>query len=89
MLAIGLAFVGTVIGIALRIRAFLYTGVAFFVLNVGAQLIEFYPDQQLGRALVLLTLGLVITGGMITFNVKREAVMSRVRAVRSDLAAWQ
>ena len=37
---------GIVIGIPFRIRAFLYVGVPFLVLNVGAQLIEFYPKQR-------------------------------------------
>lgn len=87
--AIGLAIAGIVIGIAFRIRAFLYAGVAFLVLNVGAHLIEFYPEQRLGRAVLLLTLGVFITGGMITFNIKREAIMQRVRGIRTDLADWQ
>ena len=37
---------GIVIGIPFRIRAFLYAGVPFLVLNVRAQLIEFYPEQR-------------------------------------------
>ena len=89
VLAVGLAIAGIVIGISFRVRAFLYVGVAFLVLNVGAQLVEFYQEQRLGRALVLLVLGVVITGGMIAFNIKREAIMQRVRAMRTDLAEWQ
>lgn len=88
-LAVGLAIIGIGVGIMVRIRAFLYAGVAFLVLNVGAQLLVFYPEQRLGRAVLLLVLGMVITGGMILFNIKREAIGRRIRGLRADLAEWQ
>ena len=89
VLALALALAGIVAGVALRIRAFLYGGVAFLVLNVAGQLIRFYPEQSLSRALILLGLGTAITVGMVLFNLKREAILRRVRIVRADLAAWQ
>lgn len=89
VLALALALAGILIGIALRIRAFLYTGVAFLVLNVGGQLLQFYPDRGISRALILLGLGAVITGGMVLFNLKREAILQRIRIMRADLAAWE
>ncbi|MBK1718855.1 hypothetical protein CKO27_14610, partial [Thiocystis violacea] len=88
-IALGLALGGIVLGIALRIRAFLYGGVAFLVLNVIGQLLRFYPDQGIGRALILIGLGALITGGMVLFNLKREAILQRVRIVRADLADWE
>ena len=89
VLALALALVGIVAGVALRIRAFLYAGVAFLVLNVGGQLIRFYPEQAMSRALILLGLGTVITVGMVLFNLRREAILRRVRIMRADLAAWE
>ncbi len=89
ILALGLAFSGIMIGIALRIRAFLYAGIAFLVLNVIGQLFRFYPEQNLNRALILLGLGTVITLGMVIFNLKREAILQRIRLVHADLAAWE
>ncbi|MCP5419401.1 MAG: hypothetical protein H6970_08630 [Gammaproteobacteria bacterium] len=88
VLALGLNLLGVVVGIALRIRAFLYTGVAFLVLNVGGQLLPYYPEQGLARALVLIAVGVVVTVGMVGFNLKREAIMRRVRIIRADLADW-
>ncbi len=88
-LALGLALAGIVLGIALRIRAFLYAGVAFLIVNVGGQLLRFYPEQGISRALILLGLGATITGGMVLFNLKREAILQRVRIMRADLAAWE
>ena len=88
VLALALALTGIVAGIALRIRAFLYAGVAFLVLNVIGQLLRFYPEQGLSRALILLGLGATITVGMVVFNLKREAILRRIRIARADLAGW-
>ena len=89
VLALALALLGVLAGIALRIRAFLYAGVVFLVLNVAGQLLRFYADQSMGRALILLGLGAVITAGMVVFNLQREAILRRVRILRADLAAWE
>ncbi|AFL74397.1 hypothetical protein [Thiocystis violascens] len=89
VLALALAFLGILLGIALRIRAFLYAGVVFLIFNVIGQLVQFYPDQGIGRALILIGLGATITGGMVIFNLKREVILRRVRILRADLAAWE
>jgi len=88
-LALALALAGMLIGIALRIRAFLYAGVAFLVLNISGQLLRFYPEQGMSRALILLGLGASITMGMVLFNLKREAILQRIRIARADLAGWE
>jgi len=86
--ALGLSLAGIVLGIALRTRAFLYAGLSFFVLNIVGQLIMLFPEQRLTRALILLALGTLITGGMIWFNLQREAMLQRLRLLRADLATW-
>ncbi len=88
VLALALALVGIVAGVTLRIRAFLFAGVAFLVLNVMGQLVRYYPEQGMSRALILLGLGTTITVGMVLFNLKREAILRRVRIMRADLAEW-
>ena len=87
-LALMLSVLGIVVGIGLRTRAFLYSGVIFLVLNVLGQLVQLYPEQRLGRALVLMGLGATITGLMIWFNIRRELIMERVRIFRADLESW-
>ncbi|HCK81781.1 MAG TPA: hypothetical protein PK880_08665 [Candidatus Competibacter sp.] len=89
VLALGLALAGVILGVALRVRAFLYAGVAFLVLNVAGQLIRFYPEQSLSRALILIGLGALITVGMVLFNLKKEEIMRRIRIMYADLAAWE
>jgi hypothetical protein len=86
--ALGVSLVGIIIGIALRTRAFLYAGTSFLVLNIVGQLIVLFPEQRLTRAIVLLALGTLITGGMIWFNIQREAILQRIRIFRADLAMW-
>lgn len=89
VLALALALIGVALGIALRIRAFLYAGVAFLVLNVVGQLVRFYPEQGMSRALILIGLGAAITAGMVAFNLQREAILRRVRIMRADLDQWE
>ncbi|MCP5158362.1 MAG: hypothetical protein H6974_13380 [Gammaproteobacteria bacterium] len=89
LLALALALTGILLGIALHIRAFLYAGVAFLVLNVSGQILRFYPEQGISRALILLGLGAAITASMVLFNLKREAILQRIRIMRADLAEWE
>jgi hypothetical protein len=89
VLALFLSLLGVVLGLALRTRAFLYSGVTFFALNVVGQLILLFPEQRLGKAIVLLVLGVAITGGMIWFNAQHELLLRRIRIVRADLATWE
>jgi hypothetical protein len=88
VLALALSLSGIMVGIMLRARAFLYSGTAFLLVNVLGQLLQLYPDQRLGRALVLMTLGASITGTMIWFNLKREMILTRIRVFRADLETW-
>jgi hypothetical protein len=87
--ALGVSLAGVIIGIALRTRAFLYAGTSFFVLNVLGQLILFFPEQRLARAIVLLGLGTLITGSMIWFNMQRQAILQRLHLARTELTTWQ
>jgi hypothetical protein len=88
-LALAVSLAGILLGISLRIRAFLYAGVVFLVLNVAGQLILLYPEHRLGKALLLMGLGTLITGAMIWFNLKRELFLQQIRVFRADLAQWE
>jgi hypothetical protein len=88
MVVLVMSLVGIILGIALRTRAFLYGGVTFLLLNILGQLILLFPEQRLGKAIVLLVLGAVITGGMIWFNLQRELILQRLRIFRADLETW-
>ncbi|MCI5146433.1 MAG: hypothetical protein D3923_13125 [Candidatus Electrothrix sp. AR3] len=88
-LALGLSLIGIILGIALRVRAFLFTGVIFFLLNITGQLVNFYPQERLSKAILLMVLGGVIAGGMIWFSMQREIIMRQIRLIRVDLAEWE
>ncbi|QTA92726.1 Uncharacterized protein dnm_088150 [Desulfonema magnum] len=84
-----LSLVGVAMGIILRIRAFLYGGVIFMVLNIAGQLFLFYSRQNVGKGVVLILLGSLILVGMIWFNIRREDILKRIRIVRADLEQWK
>ena len=56
---------------------------------MAGQIVLLFPEQRLGKAIILLTLGTGITGAMIWFNAQREAIVQRVRVFRSDLVQWE
>ncbi|QTA78664.1 Uncharacterized protein dnl_08920 [Desulfonema limicola] len=89
ILAVGLGLAGIISGIGMQIRAFLYGGLIFVVMNVMGQLLRFYPDGRLEKGIILVTLGSLIMIGMIWFNIRREDILSRIRIFRADLAEWE
>lgn len=89
ILAMVLSVAGILLGIALRTRAFLYAGVSFLLLNVLGQLIRFYPEQGLGKAIVLMVMGTIIIGTMIWFNMKRVAILQRINAIQVEMQSWE
>jgi hypothetical protein len=88
ILALSLSLAGVILGIALRIRVFLYISTIFLVFNVVGQLLQFYPEGRLGKAIVLMILGGLITIGMIWFSIQREAFQQRIYLMRTHLATW-
>jgi hypothetical protein len=89
VLALGLSLGGILLGIALRVRAFLYTGTIFLMLNVFGQLVSLYPQERLERAIVLMIAGGIIIVAMIWFSIQREALLRRIHFLREDLARWE
>jgi hypothetical protein len=89
VLVLLLSLAGTAAGIGLRVRAFLYGGIIFMVLNVLGQLVLFYSRQTVGKGIVLMAMGTLILAGMIWFNIKREDILKRVRIFRADLYQWE
>jgi hypothetical protein len=89
ILALALSFAGILLGISLRIRAFLYAGVCFLLLNVIGQLIRFYPEQALGKAIILMTIGTAILCSMIWFNLKKAEILQRISLLRAELQDWE
>jgi hypothetical protein len=88
-IAMGGSLIGLMLAIAFRIRALLYTSNLFLVLNVLGQLLQYYPEQTLGKALLLIGFGFVLGGGMLIFSLKREQIRQRWHLMRADLGDWQ
>lgn len=88
-LALLLSLAGVAGGIAFRIRAFLYAGIIFMVMNVMGQLFFFYSAQSLGKGVLLVGMGTLIMAGMIWFNVQREIIIRRFRIFQTELESWE
>ncbi|MBF0100583.1 MAG: hypothetical protein HQK77_06705 [Desulfobacterales bacterium] len=87
-LILALSLTGIILGIAMRIRAFLYGGVIFMLINITAQLIRFYPQQALGKGILLIGIGAVILMSMIWFNLKKEIILKQIQLIRTDFDRW-
>jgi hypothetical protein len=88
LIVLVLSLTGVLVGIASRIRAFLYTGVSSLVCNIGWQLLMLFPEQRLSQAVILLVLAGLLAGVMTWFNLQREEILRRVRVFRTDLETW-
>ena len=86
---LALSLVGIAVGISLRIKPFVYTGIAFLVLNVIGQLgLQFHQEGGLTRAAILIGVGILVLGIMIFFNIHRERILRRYREFLVD-AHWE
>ncbi len=88
-LALALSLGGIILGIAFRIRAFLYMGTVFLTVFIASQLLQFYPEDSLSKGLIFMGLGLLIIGAMFVIQLKREALMQQWQRWREDLQQWQ
>ncbi len=80
-----LSLLGTAAGIALRVRPFVFIGLAFLVLNVIGQLgLQFQHESGIVRAVILIAVGVLILGVMIFFNVHRERILRQYRIFLTD-----
>ena len=80
-----LSLVGTAFGIALRVRPFVFVGLAFLVLNVIGQLgLHFHREGGIVRAVILIGVGVLILAAMMFFNVHRERLLHQYRSFRSN-----
>jgi hypothetical protein len=85
VLSLLLAFVG----VALRVRPFVYIGSAFLVINVLGQLgLQVHSQGGIVRAVILIAVGFAVMGIMIFFNIKRESLLRRYRSFQSD-TSWE
>ncbi len=86
---VAVCVVGVVVGVALRIRSYVYLGTAFMVTCVVANLVRFGTrDRHVGAAF-LTVLGLGVVAFMVLFTAKRAELLSRYERVREMLDTWE
>jgi hypothetical protein len=83
-----LCLVGVIAGTLLRVRAYLFLGGLFLLLDIGAHVAHAgLQDQRVGFALMTV-LGLGILGGMAAVTLRREAAQRLARRLADTLRAW-
>jgi hypothetical protein len=84
-----LSLAGIVAGIALRIKPFIYTGLAFLVMNVVFQVgLQFQRTGGIVRAVILIGTGIVVLSVMVFFNIHRERILQQYRMFLAD-QSWE
>ena len=84
----GMCMIGVAAGTLFRVRAYLFLGGLFLLLDIGAHVaFAGLRDQRLGFAVMTL-LGLLILGAMAAFSLRREAAARLTRAARRVLREW-
>lgn len=80
---------GVGVGVAMRIRSYVYLGTGFLVSTIISNLVVFgVRDSRVG-ALFLLVLGMLVVGFMIYLTAQRAQVLARYERVRNMLATWE
>jgi hypothetical protein len=84
-----LSLAGITLGVSLRIKPFIYVGIAFLIVNVIGQLgLQFHREAGVMRAVILIGVGLAVLAMMIFFNIHRERILSRYRRFTVD-TTWE
>ncbi len=84
-----LSFLGIGIGIALRIRAFLYLGTIFLVMDLLAQVVIQSYQNSLFKWLCILLTGILIILLAAFFERKREKVLQKIEDLAKVLESWE
>lgn len=78
-----------IVGLALRIRAFLYVGTVSFILKVLRQLWLFISDESLLLWALGIVLGLLLIWIAATFEARRSQAIAFVQYWITELEAWE
>jgi hypothetical protein len=88
-LTIGFSLAFVLLGIALRIRAFLYIGTIAFILRVLRQVQTFIQDDSLVLWAVGIAIGSLFIWVALTFEARRSQFIAFVQYWLTELEAWE
>jgi hypothetical protein len=89
-----IAITGAVIGIALQIRIYLYSGTAFFFFNAITLLVHVITKQPAGHikliaGVAFLIIGILLTASFLIFQMKRQMILDKIEALKLELQGWE
>ena len=80
---------GMVAGTLLRVRIYVWMGVAFLAVDLLLNMLRHGLAQPHLGALFLTLTGLLIVAGMVIFTLERERILARYSAVFNELRTWE
>jgi len=83
----GLSVAGVMVGVALRIRPFLYLGTMFLALSIFTMI--YYASAELHWTWIWYVAGILLGGGIITFFALFEKKRGQMLALVDGLKQWQ
>ncbi len=94
LVAAFVSLVGVVCGISLRIRIYLFLGVAFFFINtisIGIHLIVHQPPEHIKLiiGIIFFFTGILFTGSFLYFQMKRSQILATIKNVRDQIDTWE
>jgi len=92
--AAGVALLGVLCGISLRIRIYLFMGLGAFVFNTFAVLVHVIKNQppdhiQLYIGCLFLLAGLFFTGSFLLFQMQRQMILLTVQNLKANIQSWE
>jgi hypothetical protein len=84
-----LCVAGIVLGVLLRVRAYLVMSTAFLALDLGLQMLRYGLQSRPMGALFLTVLGLALVAAMVAFSVERERILRRYAGMVSEIRRWE
>ena len=94
LVAAFVSLVGVVCGISLRIRIYLFLGVAFFFINtisIGIHMIVQQPPDHIKLIIgvIFLVTGILFTGSFLFFQMKRSEILATIKNIRDEIDTWE
>lgn len=84
-----LSVLGIVLGVVLRVRAYLVMSTAFLALDLLLQMVRYGLQSRPLGALFLTLLGLALVGAMVAFSLERERILRRYAGFVGELRRWE
>jgi hypothetical protein len=89
MLCAAICVGGVLLGVMLRVKAYVLLGSAFLVVDVLGNMVRFGLQSPVLGGVFLTLVGLALVGGWVAFQAQRDTVLKRYQSMQDLLAGWE